>query len=105
LANLDTISRADAYAVVNRAAHHFDNVYWITFAGMATTTDPRYVVGVMMDNPARNADGSPGHSAAPLFHNIAGWLLQSRAAAGLAGDLVRRHAYSPTPSAVVSTRR
>ena len=26
----------------------------------------------MMDN----ADGSPGHSAAPLFHNTAGWLLQ-----------------------------
>jgi cell division protein FtsI (penicillin-binding protein 3) len=37
---------------------------------IATTDDPHYVVGVMMDNPARNADGSPGHSAAPLFHNI-----------------------------------
>jgi cell division protein FtsI (penicillin-binding protein 3) len=55
---------------------YFDNVYWITFAGMATTDDPRYVVGIMMDNPQRNADGTPGHSAAPLFHNIAGWLLQ-----------------------------
>src|ERR1700744_6274865 len=55
---------------------YFDNVYWITFAGMATTDDPRYVIGVMMDNPDRNADGTPGHSAAPLFHNIAGWLLQ-----------------------------
>ena len=55
---------------------YFDNVYWITFAGIATTDDPRYVVGIMMDNPERNADGSPGHSAAPLFHNIAGWLLQ-----------------------------
>jgi cell division protein FtsI (penicillin-binding protein 3) len=30
----------------------------------------------MMDAPSRNADGSPGHSAAPLFHNIAGWLMQ-----------------------------
>jgi cell division protein FtsI (penicillin-binding protein 3) len=55
---------------------YFDNVYWITFAGMATTDNPRYVIGVMMDNPERNADGTPGHSAAPLFHNITGWLLQ-----------------------------
>jgi cell division protein FtsI (penicillin-binding protein 3) len=55
---------------------YYDNVYWITFAGMATTDDPRYVVGIMMDNPVRNADGTPGHSAAPLFHNIAAWLLQ-----------------------------
>jgi cell division protein FtsI (penicillin-binding protein 3) len=55
---------------------YFDNVYWITFAGMATADDPRYVIGVMMDNPERNSDGTPGHSAAPLFHNIAGWLLQ-----------------------------
>ncbi len=55
---------------------YYDNVYWITFAGMATVDDPRYVVGIMMDAPQRAADGSPGSSAAPLFHNIAGWLLQ-----------------------------
>ncbi|BBZ70036.1 peptidoglycan D,D-transpeptidase FtsI family protein [Mycobacterium paraseoulense] len=55
---------------------YFDNVYWITFAGMATVDNPRYVIGIMMDNPERNADGTPGHSAAPLFHNIAGWLMQ-----------------------------
>jgi cell division protein FtsI (penicillin-binding protein 3) len=55
---------------------YFDDVYWITFAGMATADNPRYVIGLMMDNPERNADGSPGHSAAPLFHNIAGWLMQ-----------------------------
>jgi cell division protein FtsI (penicillin-binding protein 3) len=55
---------------------YFDNVYWITFAGIATTDNPRYVIGIMMDNPGTNADGTPGHSAAPLFHNIAGWLLQ-----------------------------
>jgi cell division protein FtsI (penicillin-binding protein 3) len=55
---------------------YFDNVYWITFAGMATSDDPRYVIGIMMDNPQHAADGSPGSSAAPLFHNIAGWLLQ-----------------------------
>lgn len=55
---------------------YFDDVYWITFAGMAPADDPRYVIGLMMDAPTRNADGTPGHSAAPLFHNIAGWLMQ-----------------------------
>ena len=55
---------------------YYDDVYWITFAGMAPADDPRYVIGIMLDNPQRNADGTPGHSAAPLFHNIAGWLLQ-----------------------------
>lgn len=55
---------------------YYDDVYWITFAGMATVDNPRYVIGIMMDNPHRNADGTPGHSAAPLFHNIAGWLMQ-----------------------------
>jgi cell division protein FtsI (penicillin-binding protein 3) len=55
---------------------YYDNVYWITFAGMATADNPRYVVGVMMDNPQRAADGRPGSSAAPLFHNISAWLLQ-----------------------------
>jgi cell division protein FtsI (penicillin-binding protein 3) len=55
---------------------YYDDVYWITFAGMAPSDDPRYVIGLMMDAPSRNADGSPGHSAAPLFHNIAGWLMQ-----------------------------
>lgn len=55
---------------------YYDDVYWITFAGMAPADNPRYVIGLMMDNPHRAADGSPGTSAAPLFHNIAGWLLQ-----------------------------
>lgn len=55
---------------------YYDDVYWITFAGIATTDNPRYVVGIMLDNPHHAADGSPGTSAAPLFHNIAGWLMQ-----------------------------
>ncbi len=55
---------------------YFDDVYWITFAGIAPADDPRYVIALMMDNPHRAADGSPGSSAAPLFHNIAAWLLQ-----------------------------
>lgn len=55
---------------------YYDDVYWITFAGIATTDDPRYVVGIMMDHPQRTADGQPGTTSAPLFHNIASWLLQ-----------------------------
>ncbi|HEX9178107.1 MAG TPA: penicillin-binding protein 2 [Mycobacterium sp.] len=55
---------------------YYSDVYWTTFAGITTTDDPRYVVGIMMDNPHRAADGRPGSSAAPLFHNIASWLLQ-----------------------------
>lgn len=55
---------------------YYDDVYWITFAGIATTDDPRYVVGIMMDNPQHTADGQPGTTAAPLFHNITSWLLQ-----------------------------
>ncbi|MBP1822294.1 cell division protein FtsI (penicillin-binding protein 3) [Mycobacterium sp. OAE908] len=55
---------------------YYDNVYWITFAGMVPTDDPRYVIGVMADNPQRTADGQHGTTMAPLFHNLAAWLLQ-----------------------------
>ncbi|OBH15037.1 peptidoglycan D,D-transpeptidase FtsI family protein [Mycolicibacter sinensis] len=55
---------------------YYDDVYWITFAGIAPADNPRYVIGLMLDNPHRAADGSPGTSGAPLFHNIAAWLLQ-----------------------------
>nr|WP_242473861.1 penicillin-binding protein 2 [Tomitella biformata] len=50
--------------------------YWITFAGMAPTDDPRYVIAIMLDKPQRSSDGTGGQSAAPLFHDIAAWLLQ-----------------------------
>ncbi len=50
--------------------------YWITFAGIAPADDPRFVIGIMLDAPSRSADGSGGQSAAPLFHNIASWMLE-----------------------------
>ena len=50
--------------------------YWITFAGIAPADNPRYVIGIMLDAPTRSADGGGGQSAAPLFHNIASWMLQ-----------------------------
>lgn len=56
--------------------YYDDDHYWITFAGMAPADNPRYVVGIMANNPQRNADGTPGHSMAQLFHNIAAWLMQ-----------------------------
>jgi cell division protein FtsI (penicillin-binding protein 3) len=55
---------------------YYDEVYWTTFAGIAPADNPRYVVGVMMDDPHAAADGTPGSTSAPLFHNIAAWLLQ-----------------------------
>ena len=49
--------------------------YNITFAGMVPADHPKYVIGIMLDAPLRAADGKPGESAAPLFHDIASWLL------------------------------
>lgn len=51
--------------------------YWITFAGIAPADDPRFVVAVMLDEPESgvNDDGSGGQSAAPVFSDIASWLL------------------------------
>ena len=53
-----------------------NSAYWITFAGMVPTDDPRYVIAIMLDKPQRSADGTGGQSAAPLFHDIGAWLLQ-----------------------------
>lgn len=52
-----------------------NSAYWITYAGMAPADDPRYVVGIMLDNPERSTDGTGGQSAAPLFHDVMSWLL------------------------------
>ncbi|MGB3302953.1 MAG: penicillin-binding protein 2 [Gordonia sp. (in: high G+C Gram-positive bacteria)] len=50
--------------------------YNITFAGIAPADNPRFVIGIMMDNPVRSSDGSGGQSAAPLFGTIGSWLLR-----------------------------
>ncbi|GAB3702333.1 peptidoglycan D,D-transpeptidase FtsI family protein [Corynebacterium nasicanis] len=51
--------------------------YWITFAGIAPADDPRFVVAVMVDQPRSGVEqgGGGGQSAAPLFRDIASWLL------------------------------
>ncbi|GAC01984.1 peptidoglycan synthase FtsI [Gordonia namibiensis NBRC 108229] len=50
--------------------------YNITFAGIAPADAPRYVIGIMLDNPRRSSDGTGGQSAGPLFSTIASWMLQ-----------------------------
>ncbi|MDO4928330.1 MAG: penicillin-binding protein 2 [Corynebacterium sp.] len=49
--------------------------YWITFAGVAPADNPRFVVALMLDKPVRGVHGQGGQSAAPLFSDIATWLL------------------------------
>lgn len=49
--------------------------YWITYAGIAPADNPRFVVGIMLDDPERGTDGGGGGTAAPLFSDIASWLL------------------------------
>ncbi|MDU0478068.1 penicillin-binding protein 2 [Staphylococcus chromogenes] len=49
--------------------------YWITFAGIAPADDPRFVIGIMLDEPQRGVHGEGGQTAAPLFHDIGAWLL------------------------------
>jgi cell division protein FtsI (penicillin-binding protein 3) len=45
--------------------------YWVTFAGILPADDPRFVVGIMLDNPTGTIQ-----SAAPLFHDVASYLTQ-----------------------------
>ncbi|MEO7196561.1 MAG: penicillin-binding protein 2 [Pseudonocardiaceae bacterium] len=53
---------------VNPACGCYSNSsYWITFAGILPADAPRFVVAIMLDNPAVG-------SAAPLFHDIASYL-------------------------------
>ncbi|NLP39921.1 MAG: penicillin-binding protein 2, partial [Corynebacterium pollutisoli] len=51
--------------------------YWITFAGIAPADDPRFVVAVMVDQPRAGVEegGGGGQSSAPVFREIASWLL------------------------------
>ena len=59
-----------------RCSCYYNNIYWITFAGIVPENEPKYVIGIMIDAPQRTSDGFPGSSAAPMFHKIASWLLQ-----------------------------
>ncbi|MBP3087965.1 penicillin-binding protein 2 [Corynebacterium sp. sy017] len=58
----------------NTGAYSNSN-YWITFAGIAPADNPRFVVALELDRPQRGVHGQGGQSAAPLFKDIASWLL------------------------------
>jgi cell division protein FtsI (penicillin-binding protein 3) len=45
-----------------------------TFAGILSADNPRFVVGVMLDDPSDNQESA--QTAAPLFHDIATYLAQ-----------------------------
>lgn len=61
---------------VDPACNCYSNsMYWITFAGIAPADNPRYVIAIMLDNPVRGVHGEGGQTAAPMFHDIAQWLL------------------------------
>lgn len=47
---------------------------WVTFAGILSADNPRFVVGIMLDAPIAGLEG--GTTAAPLFHDIASYLAQ-----------------------------
>jgi cell division protein FtsI (penicillin-binding protein 3) len=51
---------------------HTENT--VTFAGILSADNPRFVVGVMLDDPNGNLEG--GQTAAPLFHDLASYLVQ-----------------------------
>ncbi|HEY3896502.1 MAG TPA: penicillin-binding protein 2 [Pseudonocardiaceae bacterium] len=56
-----------AQQVNPRCGCYSNSSYWITFAGILPADSPRFVVGIVLNNPATG-------SAAPLFHDIASYL-------------------------------
>ncbi|MDQ2838157.1 MAG: penicillin-binding protein 2 [Actinomycetota bacterium] len=58
-----------------KTGQYSNSVYWDTFAGMAPADNPRFVVSIMIDNPAHGLEG--GDVAAPLFHHIATYELSA----------------------------
>ncbi|QNH96900.1 peptidoglycan D,D-transpeptidase FtsI family protein [Corynebacterium anserum] len=64
-----------AQQIDEKTGAYSNSQYWITFAGVAPADNPRFVVGIMLDDPKRGTDGSGGQSAAPLYHDIASWLM------------------------------
>ncbi|HEY2062183.1 MAG TPA: penicillin-binding protein 2 [Amycolatopsis sp.] len=57
-----------------RTKAYSDHLYNITFAGILPADHPRFVVGIRLDAPDTTLPA--GHSAGPLFHDIASYLTQ-----------------------------
>lgn len=58
----------------DEGGRYSNSKYWATFAGMAPADDPRFVVAVMIDQPAGGQEG--GDVATPLYADITKYLLQ-----------------------------
>jgi cell division protein FtsI (penicillin-binding protein 3) len=61
---------------IDETGHYSDSKYWITFAGILPADDPRFVVGIMLNQPAYSGGPPEGRSAAPLFHEVASYVAQ-----------------------------
>ncbi|MGH3492256.1 MAG: peptidoglycan D,D-transpeptidase FtsI family protein [Sciscionella sp.] len=57
-----------------KLGHYSSSKYWTTFAGIFPADHPRYVVAIMLNQPAPGLQG--GETAAPLFHDVASYLAQ-----------------------------
>ncbi|MDI5977248.1 peptidoglycan D,D-transpeptidase FtsI family protein [Amycolatopsis magusensis] len=57
-----------------RTNAYSDSLYNITFAGVLPADNPRFVVGIHLDAPDTTLPA--GHSAGPLFHDVASYLAQ-----------------------------
>jgi cell division protein FtsI (penicillin-binding protein 3) len=57
-----------------RTKAYSDHLYNITFAGILPADHPRFVVAIRLDAPDTTLPA--GHSAAPLFHDVASYLTQ-----------------------------
>jgi cell division protein FtsI (penicillin-binding protein 3) len=57
-----------------KTGKYSDTIQWDTFAGIAPADKPAFVIGIMIDNPAKSVNG--GDIAAPLYKQIASYVLQ-----------------------------
>ncbi|MBV9844208.1 MAG: penicillin-binding protein 2 [Kutzneria sp.] len=53
-----------------------NSLYWITFAGILPADNPRLVVGIVLDKPRYTSGVREALSAAPLFRQMASYLVQ-----------------------------
>jgi len=65
-----------AQQVDDATGRYSDSKYWITFAGILPADNPRFVVGIMLNQPAYSGGPPEGRSAAPLFHEVASYVAQ-----------------------------
>ncbi|MBM9469245.1 peptidoglycan D,D-transpeptidase FtsI family protein [Nakamurella leprariae] len=63
-----------AQQVDEATGDYSDTLVTTTFGGVVPADDPRYAIALMLDAP--NSSGPGGSSAAPLFHEIAAYLMR-----------------------------